>query len=94
LYADKPIVIYGRCTPGEDVTIRLQGKNPYAQRQLAYTHTPGAPDRTKRFIAREWARRKIHHIVSDMARLGETAALKAEIERLGRRFHVRTPYGG
>ena len=93
LYADRPIVIYGRCRPGKDVTIRLQGKNPYAQRQLSYSHTPGAPDPSKRSIAREWARRKIHHIVSDMARVGETAALKAEIERLGDQFNVRTPYG-
>jgi len=92
LYADQPIVIYGRCKPGEDVTIRLQGKNPYARRQLSYSHTPGAPDPAKRAIAREWARRKIHHIVSDMARLGETDALKAEAERLGEQFNVRTPY--
>lgn len=93
LYADRPIVIYGRCKPGQDVTIRLQGKNPYARRQLKYSHTPGAPDRKLRSIAREWARRKIHHIVSDMARLGESAELKAEIKRLGEQFDVPTPYG-
>ena len=93
LYADKPIVIYGRCIPGQNVTIRLQGKNPYAQRALRYSHTPGAPDPARRDIAREWAARKIHHIVSDMARVGETSELKAEIKRLGAKFDVRTPYG-
>jgi len=94
LYADRPIVIYGRCRPGQNVTIRLQGKNPYARRALRYSHTPGAPDPSLRDIAREWARRKIHHIVSDMARVGETSELKAEIRQLGLRFNVRTPYGG
>ena len=93
LYADRPIVIYGRCTPGQDVNIRLQGKNPYARRALRYHHTPGAPDPTRRDIAREWAARKIHHIVSDMARVGETAALKAQIKQIGEKFNVRTPYG-
>ncbi len=93
LYADKPIVLYGRCKPGQDVTIRLQGKNPYAQRRLSYSHTPGTADPARRAIAREWARRKIHHIVSDMARIGETDALEAEIKRLGQQFNVRTPYG-
>jgi Ca-activated chloride channel family protein len=92
LYAEQPIVIYGRCKPGQDVTIQLQGKNPYARRTLTYNHAPGAPDPTRSDIAREWARQKIHHIVSDMVRVGETPALKAEIERLGRDYNVRTPY--
>jgi len=92
LYAARPIVIYGRCTPGQNVTIQLQGKNPYARRALVYSHAPGAPDPSRRDIAREWARRKIHHIVSDMARFGETPELRAEIQRLGKQYNVRTPY--
>ncbi|MFP4057209.1 MAG: VWA domain-containing protein [Candidatus Brocadiia bacterium] len=92
LYADQPIVLYGRCTPGQDVTIRLQGDNPSARRALEYSHKPGAPDPSRTDIAREWARRKIHHIVSDMAKLGETAERRAEIERLGRKYNVRTLY--
>ena len=93
LYADHPIVIYGRCRAGENVTIELQGRNPLARHALAYSHVPGPPDPALSDIAREWARRKIHRIVSDMAREGETPALRAEIERLGAKYHVRTPYG-
>jgi len=92
LYADQPIVLYGRCKPGQNVTIQLQGKNPYARRALRFSYSPGAPDATRNDIAREWARRKIHHIVSDMARVGETKELKTEIERVGRTYDVRTPY--
>ena len=92
LYADRPIVIYGRCKPGQNVTIQLQGKNPYARRALQFSHAPGAPDPSRTDIAREWARQKIHHIVSDMARVGATPELKAELERLSREYDVHTPY--
>jgi len=92
LYAHEPIVIYGRCKPGQNVTIQLQGKNPYARRDLTFSHTPSAPDPARSDIAREWARRKIHQIVSDIARVGETPELKAELERISRDYNVRTPY--
>ncbi len=92
LYADKPIVLYGRCKPGQNVTIQIEGRIPYAGRTLQFSHTPGAPDPARADIAHEWARQKIHHIVADMARAGETSALRAEIERIGREYGVRTPY--
>ncbi len=92
LYADQPVVIYGRCKPGQNVTIQLEGKIPYAGRTLQYSHTPGAPDPKRDDIARDWARQKIHHLVSDLARVGESAQLRAEIERVGREYGVRTPY--
>jgi hypothetical protein len=93
LYADQPIVFYGRCTPGQNVTVQLQGTNPIARRSFVYSQAPGAPDPSQSEIAREWARRKIHHIVSDMARQGETPDLKAELQRLAAKYHVPTPYG-
>jgi len=92
LYADQPVVIYGRCKAGQNVTIQLEGKNPYARRALKFNATPGAPDPGLSDIAREWAKRRIHHIVSDMVRLGETAEFRAEIQRIGRDYGVRTPY--
>jgi hypothetical protein len=92
LYTDRPIVIYGRCTPGQNVTIRLQGQNPYAPRALEYRATPGSPDPGRQDIAREWARRKIHHLVSDMVRFGETPERRAEIELLGKKYNLRTLY--
>jgi hypothetical protein len=92
LYADQPIVLYGRCKPGQNVTIQLEGKIPYAGRTLQYSHTPGAPDPKRDDIARDWARQKIHHLVSDLARVGDSSELRAEIERIGREYGVRTPY--
>jgi hypothetical protein len=92
LYADHPIVVYGRCRPGQNVTIQLQGKTPYARRTLTFSHTPGAADPSRADVAQDWARRKIHHIVSDMARSGESAELKGQVERIGREYNVRTPY--
>jgi hypothetical protein len=92
LYADQPIVLYGRCKPGQNVAIQLEGKIPYAGRTLQFSHTPGAPDPKRDDIAREWARQKIHNLVSDLARLGESSELRAEIERVGRDYGVRTPY--
>ena len=92
LYTDQPIVLYGRCKAGQNVAIKLEGKNPYARRALEFSHTPGAPDPKRDDIAREWARQKIHHLVSDLARVGESAELRSEIERVGREYGVRTPY--
>jgi len=92
LYASHPVVIYGRCTPGQDVTIRLQGKNPYSKRALVYSHAPGKPDPKRSDIAREWARRKIHHLAAEMARFGETKARKSEVQRLGAKYDLPTPY--
>ncbi len=92
LYEDQPIVLYGRCKPGQNVAINLEGRTPYSRRALVFSHTPGRPDPARDDIAREWARRKIHHIVSDIARIGESPDLKAEIERIGREYNVRTPY--
>jgi hypothetical protein len=92
LYGSHPVVIYGRCTRGQDVTIRLQGKNPYSKRALVYSHSPGEPDPARADIAREWARRKIHHLAAEMARFGETPTRKAEMERLGRKYALPTPY--
>jgi len=93
LYDDQPIVLYGRCTPGQNVTVQLQGTNPLTRRSLVYSQAPGPADVSQSEIAREWARRKIHHIVSDMARQGETPDLKAELQRLAAKYHVPTPYG-
>ncbi len=92
LYVGKPIVIYGRCKPGQNVTVQLEGKNPYAKRALRFSGTLGKPDPAHAEIAREWARRKIHHLVADMARTGESRELRAEIERLGQLYGVPTPY--
>jgi len=92
LYSSHPIVIYGRCTPGQNVTIRLQGKNPYSKRALVYSHTPSKPDPNRSDIAREWARRKIHHLAAEIARFGETRARKEELERLGAKYDLSTPY--
>ena len=92
LYAGRPVVLYGRCTLGRNVSIRLQGKNPSTRRTLFYQATPGRPDPGRADIAREWARRKIHHLVAQMVRGGDTATLKAEIERLGTKYKIPTPY--
>lgn len=92
LYAGKPIVIYGRCKPGQNVTVQLEGKNPYAKRALRFSGKLANPDPTQGEIARQWARRKIHHLVADMARVGEKPELKDQIKRLGRQYGVPTPY--
>ena len=92
LYANRSIVIYGRCTPAQNVAVTLHGKNPFARRGLSYEHVPGDPDPRRADIAREWARRKIHHIVAQMARTGETHELRAEIRRLGDKYRIPTLY--
>ncbi len=92
LYVDQPVILFGRCMPGQKMTIQIEGRIPYAGRTLQYSATAGAPDPRRDDIAHDWAQQKIHHLVSNMARVGESPDLRAQIERIGREYSVRTPY--
>lgn len=92
LYKGKPIVIYGRCKPRDHVAMHLFGQASDGRREFFYnTSLPkGDPDNSR--IALEWARGKIHWLVSAIAKEGSTPEKVQEIERLSEQYGIVTPY--
>jgi len=92
LYAGRPIVIYGRCEPGDTIAVRIIGDSTKDRRKFLYTRTLPEVLAADRSIAREWARGKIHYLTSRIARLGEKRELLDEIRRLSKRYKLASPY--
>lgn len=99
------IEIYGRCDVNKKVALRIVG-NTYLHarhgktydlaeiqtRELVITNTipehgSGGPE-----IAREWARRKVHYLVTQIAVKGRSEELIMDIEDLRQEFNVSIPY--
>jgi len=92
LYAGRPIVIYGRCEPGDTIAVRIIGDSTKDRRKFLYTRALPEVLAADRSIAREWARGKIHYLTSRIARLGEKRELLDEIRRLSKRYKLASPY--
>ena len=93
LYKGQKIEIYGMCKVNEDVALRIAGNNTMSKtRELFITKTiqkqgNGGPE-----IAHEWARRKAHYLVTQIAKKGRKSELIMEIEKLRTEFPVDIPY--
>ena len=92
LYAARPIVIYGRCLPGETIAVRIMGDSATGRRKFLYTSTLPEVSTDDKSIAREWARGKIHHLVSLIARTGEKREVLDEMRQLSERYKLASPF--
>jgi uncharacterized protein YegL len=92
LYSGHPIVIYGRCRPGDQIAVRIIGDSAKDRRKFLYTSALPDVLTKDKSIAGEWARGKIHHLTSLIAREGEKKAYTDEIRRLSKRYGVDAPY--
>ena len=99
LYQGTPLVLYGRYVPGPEasgpprrVSLRLVGRGADGPRSFFYTGDLPKADPGRRAIAREWARHKIHWLMSQIARYGFDRAWRDEMMRLGERYQWPTPY--
>lgn len=92
LYAGRPMVIYGRCRPGDQIAVQIIGDSATHRRRFLYTSM--LPDllTDDKTIAQEWARGKIHHLTALIARDGENQETINEIRRLGQQYGLTTPY--
>ena len=92
LYAARPIVIYGRCLPGDTIAVRIMGDGTAGRRKFLYTSTLPEVSTDDTSIAREWARGKIHHLVSLIAREGEKRKYLDEMHQLSERYKLASPF--
>jgi hypothetical protein len=72
--------------------MRLKGQAGPRQKEVVFRAElakagSGGPD-----IARNWAFRKIYHLIGEVTRVGETPELLAEIRSLAQQYNIRTSY--
>ncbi len=92
LYKGQKIEIYGVCKIDERVALRIVGNTWDQTRELFITKTipeqgNGGPE-----IVQEWARRKVHYLVTQIAKRGREEELIMEIEKLRKEFSLNIPY--
>jgi Ca-activated chloride channel family protein len=92
LYAGRPVVIYGRCRPGDEIAVRIAGVSGKGPRKFLYTNRLPKVLVKDATIAREWARGKIHHLTAKVVQEGDNPADRAEIQRLSRQYKLESPY--
>ena len=92
LYKDQPIVLYGHCESTSNIALHLIGLADGGERFFFQNIVVPQPDARNQHIAREWARGKIHNLMSRMARSGDDPAIVREIKELGQKYSVPTPY--
>lgn len=92
LYSGKPIVIHGRCLPGDTIAIQIIGESVADRRKFLYRNALPDLVTKDKTIAREWARGKIHYLSSLIARDGEKKSYRDEITRLSKRYGLASPY--
>ncbi|HUU69743.1 MAG TPA: VWA domain-containing protein [Planctomycetota bacterium] len=92
LYKDQPIVLYGHCETTSNIALQIVGQADEGERFFFQNIVIPQPDPRNQHIAREWARGKIHYLMSRMARSGDDPALIKEIKQLGQKYAVPTPY--
>ncbi|MFO7900375.1 MAG: VWA domain-containing protein [Planctomycetota bacterium] len=92
LYRGEPIVIHGRCRPGDTIAVGIVGNSAGGLRQFVYSRKLPEVLADDPSIARGWARGKIHHLAARIATRGDRAEYRAEIDRLSRRYNLASPF--
>lgn len=93
-YRGQAFTVYGRFDPTQDreFAVRLTGESGQEKKEVIFRADLADADHGDRDIARNWAFRKIYHLIGEMTRLGETPELLAELRALGRQYNIRTSY--
>lgn len=91
LYAGRPIVVHGRCLPGEVVAVRVLASTATERREFVYAGRLPEVLTEDGTIAREWARGRIHALAARIVREGEKKEYMDEIRRLSRRYELAGP---
>ncbi|NJO14847.1 MAG: VWA domain-containing protein [Thioploca sp.] len=92
LWAGQPIQIHGRYTQGGEDTITVRGQlgtQPYEQK-LSVQLPQNQPEHEA--MATIWARQKVHELMNQMVRDGQTPELIEQITQLGLSFRLMTQW--
>ncbi len=92
LYRGEPIVVHGRCRPGDTIALGIIGRTAEGPRQFVYSHRLPEVLTNDPTIARGWARGKIHHIAALIAIGDDQPEYREEIDRLSERYDLESPF--
>lgn len=93
-YRGQAVTVYGRFDPRRDgeFAMRLTGKAGPERRDVIFATDLADAKRGTEEIARNWAFRKIYHLIGEICRLGERPELLAELRQLSAKYNIRTSY--
>ena len=93
LFEGERVEVFGRYTGSGPTAIRLTGRFRGAERQYVFegTFAHGVVSELE-FLPRLWAQRRVGVLLDAIRLSGENKELVDEVTRLGRAFHIVTPY--
>lgn len=93
-FKDKPVVLYGRYTPGEkeSFALRITGKAGDKEKEMIFRARFADAAAGGREIAQGWAFEKAYYLIGEMSRRGESAETIGEIRALSKQYAIRTIY--
>lgn len=93
-FRGRAVTVYGRFDPKKEgeLVMRLVGRAGAAQKELVFKADLAEARTGDAEIARNWAFRKVYHLIGEMVRAGETPELIAQLRDLCRQYNIRTVY--
>lgn len=93
-YRDQAVTVYGRFDPKKDkeFAMRLTGLAEDREKEVVFKADLTQAAQGGEDIARDWAFRKIYHLIGETYRVGETPELMQEREALSKKYGIRTIY--
>ena len=93
-YRGSEFILFGRYEDEKGTfSMQLLGDINSQVKELIFKKSFSKAQRGNREIARGWAFRKIYHLISDITmEKGDASKLRQEIESLGKKYNIKTPY--
>lgn len=90
------VTVYGRFAPERDrnFAMRLSGAAGDRKKEVIFKANLEEAATGDEAIAREWAFRKVYHLIGEICRVGERPELLEELRSLSRQYGIRTSYDG
>ncbi|MFW6286812.1 MAG: VIT domain-containing protein [Candidatus Sumerlaeota bacterium] len=92
LFAGSELMLIGRYRNGGDTTLLLKGREGKEEKAYEYEMTFPEVSEDADFLPRLWAIRRVGHLMDEIRKHGENAELREEVERLGKKYAIATPY--
>lgn len=93
-YRGQVVTVYGRFDPKRDreFAMRLTGLAGDRKKEVVFKADLTKAAKGEDDIAKNWAFRKIYHLIGEVTRAGETPELLGQIRALARQYGIRTSY--
>lgn len=93
-YRGQVVTVYGRFDPNRDreFAMRLTGLAGERKKEVVFKADLNKAVKGDENIARNWAFRKIYHLIGEITRSGETPELLGQIRGLARQYGIKTSY--